>query len=69
MMEGHRLWDVVGVLNALHVLGAYAFAPYLIIHLYMATLGRTTFTYLKAMITGYEEEPGEPVKEVGQTGS
>jgi thiosulfate reductase cytochrome b subunit len=63
------LWDIVGVLNAIHVMGAYVFALYLIIHLYMATLGRTTFAHIKAMITGYEEEPGEPVKEVGETGS
>jgi thiosulfate reductase cytochrome b subunit len=63
------LWDIAGVVNAVHVLGAYVFALYLVFHLYMATLGRTPFAYIKAMITGYEEEPGEPVKEVGETGS
>jgi len=63
------LWDIAGVVNAIHVLGAYVFALYLIIHLYMATLGRTTFAHIKAMITGYEEEAGEPVKEVGETGA
>ena len=63
------LWDIVGVLNAIHVMGAYVFALYLIIHLYMATLGRTTFAHIKAMITGYEEEPREPGKEIGETGS
>jgi thiosulfate reductase cytochrome b subunit len=63
------LWDIVGVLNAIHVLGAYVFALYLIIHLYMATLGRTAFAHLKAMITGYEDEPGAPVREFGKTGS
>jgi thiosulfate reductase cytochrome b subunit len=61
------LWDIVGLLNAIHVMGAYVFALYLIIHLYMATLGRTTFAHIKAMITGYEEEPDEAVKKVGET--
>ncbi len=63
------LWDIVGVVNAVHVLCAYVFALYLVVHLYMATLGRTTFAHIKAMVTGYEEEPGEPVKEVGETGA
>jgi hypothetical protein len=33
----------------------------------MATLGRTTFAHIRAMIVGYEEEPDEPVKEIGET--
>jgi thiosulfate reductase cytochrome b subunit len=54
------LWNVVGVLDAIHVIGAYVFALYLVVHLYMATLGRTAFSHIKAMIMGYEEEPDEP---------
>jgi thiosulfate reductase cytochrome b subunit len=54
------LWNVAGIINAIHVIGAYAFALYLIVHLYMATLGRTPFAHTKAMITGYEEEPEDP---------
>ncbi|MCX5819552.1 MAG: cytochrome b/b6 domain-containing protein [Deltaproteobacteria bacterium] len=54
------LWDIVGVLDAIHVIGAYVFALYLVVHVYMATLGRTAFSHIKAMIVGYEEEPGEP---------
>ena len=54
------LWDIVGVLDAIHVIGAYVFALYLVVHVYMATLGRTAFSHIKAMIMGYEEEPGEP---------
>ena len=50
-------WDLAGYVNALHVIGAYLFALYLIVHLYMATLGRTAFSHTMAMITGYEEEP------------
>jgi thiosulfate reductase cytochrome b subunit len=61
------LWDIVGVVNAIHVLGAYVFVLYLVVHLYMATLGRTTFAHIRAMIVGYEEEPDEAVKKVGET--
>ena len=51
------LWSLAGLVNALHVISAYAIALYLIVHLYLATLGRTIFAHTKAMITGYEEEP------------
>jgi len=58
------LWDLAGYVNALHVIGAYLIALYLIVHLYMATLGRTAFTHTKAMITGYEEGPEDPGERV-----
>jgi thiosulfate reductase cytochrome b subunit len=51
------LWNLAGYVNAVHIIGAYLFALYLIVHLYMATLGRTAFSHTKAMITGYGEEP------------
>jgi thiosulfate reductase cytochrome b subunit len=54
------LWNAVGLLDAIHVIGAYVFALYLVVHVYMATLGRTAFSHIKAMIVGYEEEPDEP---------
>jgi len=53
------LWNIAGVVNALHVIGAYVFVLYLVVHLYMATLGTTVFSHIKAMIVGYEEEPDE----------
>jgi len=53
------LWDIAGIGNALHVIGAYVFVLYLVVHLYMATLGTTVFSHIKAMIVGYEEEPVE----------
>jgi len=59
-------WDVVGGLDALHVMGAYVFALYLIVHIYMATLGRTATSHIRAMIVGYEEEPDEPGEKVAQ---
>ena len=54
------LWNIVGVLDAIHVMGAYVLALYLIVHLYMATLGRTALSHTKAMIVGYEEESDAP---------
>lgn len=46
----------VRVLDAIHVTAAYVFVLYLFAHIYMATLGGTPFTHIKAMFTGYEEE-------------
>jgi thiosulfate reductase cytochrome b subunit len=48
------------VLDAIHVIVAYMFALYLIVHIYMATLGRKASSHIKAMIVGYEEEIDEP---------
>ena len=53
------LLQAVKVLDAIHVIGAYVFALYLIIHVYMATLGRRPYSHIKAMIVGYEEESDE----------
>jgi thiosulfate reductase cytochrome b subunit len=53
-------WNAVKVIDALHITGLYVFALFLVIHIYMATLGPTVFTHIKAMIVGYEEEPDEP---------
>jgi hypothetical protein len=36
------------------------FALYLIVHIYMATLGWKASSHIKAMVVGYEEEPDEP---------
>jgi thiosulfate reductase cytochrome b subunit len=60
------LWDIAGLANALHVAVGYVFVLYLIIHLYMATLGPTVFSHIKAMITGYEEEAGDKKKIASQ---
>ena len=46
------------ILDAIHVIAAYFFLLYLVVHLYMATLGHSFFAHFKAMIVGYEEEPG-----------
>ena len=54
------LFNVVKVIDAIHVIGAYVFALYLVVHIYMSTLGRKTSSHIKAMVVGYEEEPDEP---------
>jgi len=53
--------NLIGFLGAVHVLFAYLMVLYLIVHLYMATLGETVFSHTKAMIVGYEEQ-GHEVK-------
>ena len=45
------------ILDAIHVIAAYFFFLYLLVHLYMGTLGHSLFAHFKAMIVGYEEEP------------
>ncbi|MDP2875454.1 MAG: cytochrome b/b6 domain-containing protein [Holophaga sp.] len=49
------------VLGPAHTLGSYLFLAFLIGHIYLATTGKTPFSLLRAMITGFEE-PG-PRKE------
>jgi thiosulfate reductase cytochrome b subunit len=52
--------NVMKVLVAIHVIGAYVFLLYLVVHIYMSTLGLKASSHIKAMIVGYEEEPDEP---------
>lgn len=47
------------ILDAVHVATGYTFLLYLIVHLYMATLGYRIISHIKAMMTGYGEEPDE----------
>lgn len=48
------------VLGPAHRLGSYLFLAFLIGHLYLATTGKTSFSLLRAMITGYEEPHLDP---------
>lgn len=58
---GHSLSvTTVKVMDVVHVLGLYVFAIFLIIHVYMAMLGVTALSHIKAMIVGYEEETDGP---------
>jgi thiosulfate reductase cytochrome b subunit len=47
----------IRILDAIHVGVGYLFVIYLFVHIYMATVGRTPLIHIKAMFTGYEEEP------------
>jgi thiosulfate reductase cytochrome b subunit len=62
------LWNITGIVDAIHIIAAYVFALFLVIHTYMATLGPTPLFHINAMIKGYEEEPdvdeGKPDREV-----
>ncbi len=46
----------VRTVDAAHVVVGYVFVLYLIVHIYMATLGKHVTSHAKAMITGYEED-------------
>ncbi len=39
----------------LHTVGAFLMLAFLIIHIYLATVGRTPLAHIKGMITGWEE--------------
>jgi thiosulfate reductase cytochrome b subunit len=71
IVTGVLLWDLkrfhlvietlggVRVIDAFHIIIAYIVAAFLLVHIYLSTLGHTFFAHIKAMIVGYEE------KEVG----
>lgn len=45
----------LGVVALIHTAAAFAMLIFIIAHVYMATMGRTIFSLIKPMITGYEE--------------
>lgn len=47
----------IRIVNLIHVVLFFFFAAFMIGHLYLATLGHTPLAHIKAMFTGYEEEP------------
>ena len=67
-LTGVLLWDVtrfttwidffggVRVVSTIHVLIFIFFVSFVLIHIYLGTLGRKTSTHFKAMVTGFEEE-------------
>lgn len=74
IVTGLFLWDVtyfskwidffggIRIITTMHVLLFLFFTTFLIVHIYLASLGQTVTTHFKAMITGYEElevEEGE----------
>lgn len=69
LATGLLLWDLdrfaavidflsgIKAVSAVHLLVAIFFAAFLFVHVYLTTLGRTPIEHIKAMFTGYEEEP------------
>jgi thiosulfate reductase cytochrome b subunit len=67
IITGVLLWDLerfhaliealggVRVIDAFHIILAYIFTAFLIVHIYLATLGHTFFSHFKAMIVGHED--------------
>jgi len=53
-MQGIEL-DSLEPVALIHTIGAYIMITFLVIHLYLITTGRTVFSNLKAMVTGWEE--------------
>jgi thiosulfate reductase cytochrome b subunit len=47
----------IGIVAILHTLGAFLLVAFFVAHLYLITTGQTVTSNLKAMITGYEEQP------------
>lgn len=71
LITGLMMWDAglfsrwislaggMKIVDTIHLLLFLFFTSFLFIHIYLATLGHTTFAHIKAMITGYEEEDEE----------
>jgi thiosulfate reductase cytochrome b subunit len=78
MITGLFLWRVkrfenyidllggVKILSTIHVMLFFFFTAFIVVHVYLSTLGHTPLAHLKAMFTGYEEHhesgPAEKVK-------
>ena len=59
----------LGVLGAIHTLGAWLFVSFLIVHIYLTTTGRTPLANLGAMVLGYENvEPTTTSDSTGNSG-
>ncbi len=54
-------------LAPLHTIGAWAFAAFVIMHIYLTTTGPTPSAYIKAMITGWEEVEEHATSSAGDT--
>jgi thiosulfate reductase cytochrome b subunit len=54
--------DGLQVIATLHTIGAFLLVAFFLAHIYLMTTGNTVTSNLKAMITGYEELPGESVE-------
>lgn len=72
MATGVLLWDIdrfasiidlaggLKLIAGVHLFLTLVFAAFLFVHVYLTTLGLTPMEHIKAMFTGYEEEPEHP---------
>lgn len=57
----HEYWDTIGLTSKLdwiasiHSVGAFLLIVFFVVHVYMTTTGKTVFSNIKTMLTGYEE--------------
>lgn len=59
IMDLYRIVHQLGglrIIDGIHVVSAHVFVVYLLVHVYMATLGKNIFSHTKAMLTGHEDE-------------
>jgi thiosulfate reductase cytochrome b subunit len=63
----YNQWDQLGLsgiplawVALTHTAAAFLMLIFIIAHVYMATMGKTVFSLIKPMITGYEAEEEEP---------
>lgn len=54
-----EMFGGVRIVDTAHVLSFIVITGFLIIHVYLATLGHTPLAHIKAMLTGYEEVEDE----------
>jgi thiosulfate reductase cytochrome b subunit len=57
------------VVDTIHVVLCIAFVVFILVHVYLTTLGRTASEHLKAMLTGYEEVEDAPDAVSGRSGA
>jgi thiosulfate reductase cytochrome b subunit len=63
--EWARLVNRLGGLHAVatvHVLCAWVFGAFVVMHVYLTTTGRTPLAHLRAMVVGWEEQPEHPTE-------
>ena len=58
----------LGTIAAVHVACAWAFAAFVVMHIYLATTGPTPTALIKAMVVGWEEIPDGPDRAKPQAG-
>jgi Ni/Fe-hydrogenase b-type cytochrome subunit len=63
-----ELFGGARVVDTIHVGLCIVFIIFILVHVYLTTLGRTASAHVKAMFTGYEEAEEVPDAASGQTG-